>query len=199
MKNLKQQFKEFKDNTPKHIQWILLGAAFVVVIILLALLLGHKSNNTPTEKMNENLSFEVDPQSVDLTSIEVGKTENENITVSVSAPVIIKDIDIKADGIKTTDNCRDGATDLCIIKVIYKPTFVQKETEATLKINWYVESQPELVKTQEVVVKYSSWKKEEPKKVEPVVEKKPVVAQKPVVIEPEEDEEESKKSVERKR
>ncbi len=190
MKNLKQQFKEFKDNTPKHIQWILLGAAFVVVIILLALLLGHKSNNTPTEKMNENLSFEVDPQSVDLTGIEVGKTENESITVSVSAPVIIKDIDIKADGIKTTDNCRDGATDLCIIKVIYKPTFVQKETEATLKINWYVESQPELVKTQEVVVKYSSWKKEEPKKVEPVVEKKPVVAPKPVVIEPEEDEEE---------
>ncbi len=190
MKNLKQQFKEFKDNTPKHIQWILLGAAFVVVIILLALLLGHKSNNTPTEKMNENLSFEVEPQSVDLTSIEVGKTENENITVSVSAPVIIKDIDIKADGIKTTDNCRDGATDLCIIKVIYKPTFVQKETEATLKINWYVESQPEIVKTQEVVVKYSSWKKEEPKKVEPVVGKKPVVAPKPVVIEPEEDEEE---------
>ena len=197
MKNLKQQFKEFKDNTPKHIQWILLGAAFVVVIILLALLLGHKSNNTPTEKMNENLSFEVDPQSVDLTGIEVGKTENESITVSVSAPVIIKDIDIKADGIKTTDNCRDGATDLCIIKVIYKPTFVQKETEATLKINWYVESQPELVKTQEVVVKYSSWKKEEPKKVEPVVEKKPVVAQKPVVIEPEEDEEEPQPIIEK--
>lgn len=197
MKNLKQQFKEFKDNTPKHIQWILLGAAFVVVIILLALLLGHKSNNTPTEKMNENLSFEADPQSVDLTGIEVGKTENENITVSVSAPVIIKDIDIKADGIKTTDNCRDGATDLCIIKVIYKPMFVQKETEATLKINWYVESQPEIVKTQEVVVKYSSWKKEEPKKVEPVVEKKPVVAPKPVVIEPEEDEEEPQPIIEK--
>ena len=184
MKNLKQQFKEFKNNTPKHIQWILLGAAFVVVIILLALLLGHKSNNTPTEKMNENLSFDVDPQSVDLSNVEVGKTENESITVSVSAPVIIKDIDIKADGIKTTDNCRDGATDLCIIKVIYKPTIVQKETNATLKINWYIESQPELVKTQEVVVKYSSWKKEEPKKVEPVVQPKPVV------VEPEEADEE---------
>jgi len=190
MKNLKQQFKEFKNNTPKHIQWILLGAAFIVVIILLALLLGHKSNNTPTEKMNENVSFDTDPQFVDLTEVEIGKSDSESITVSVNAPVIIKDIDIKADGIKTTDNCRDGATDLCIIKVIYKPTVVQKESEAILKINWYVESQPELVKNQEVVVKYSSWKKEEPKKVEPVIEKKPVVQPKPVIIEPEEDEEE---------
>ena len=127
MKNLKQQFKEFRDTTPKHIQWILLGAAFVVVIILLFLLLGHKSDNTPTEKMNENISLSVDPQMVDLTEIEVGKSDDESVTVSASAPVIIKDIDIKADGIKTTDTCSDGATDLCIIKVIYKPTLVQKE------------------------------------------------------------------------
>lgn len=175
MKNLKQQFKEFRDTTPKHIQWILLGAAFIVVIILLFLLLGHKSDNTPTEKMNESVSFAVDPQLIDLTEVEVGKSYSESITVSASAPVVIKDIDIKADGIKTTDNCRDGATDLCIIKVIYKPTLVQKESEATLTINWHIESQPELIKTQEVSVKYSSWKKEEPKKVEPVVEKKPVV------------------------
>ncbi len=191
MKNLKQQFKELRTNTPKHVQWILLGAAFIVVIILLFLLLGHKSDNTQIKEMNENVSFSVDPQIVDLTETEVGKSNDESITVSVTVPVIIKDIDIKADGIKTTDNCRDSATDLCIIKIIYKPTLVQKESEATLKINWHIESQPELIKTQEVVVKYSSWKKEEPKKVEPVIEKKPVVAPKPVVIEePEEEDEE---------
>lgn len=178
MKNLKQQLKEFRDTTPKHIQWILLGAAFVVVIILLVLLLGSKSNNTSTEKMNENVFFDINTQMIDLTKTEVGNTASESISVTSSAPVIIKDIDINVDAIKTTDTCSDGTTQSCIIKVIYKPTIVQKESEATLKINWYVESQPEIVKTQEVVVKYSSWKKEEPKKVEPVV------------VEPEEQDEE---------
>ena len=57
--------------------------------------------------------------------------------------------------------------------------------DATLKINWHVESQPEIVKTATVDVKYSSWKKEE-KKPEPVIEKKPVVVEKPKIVEKEE-------------
>ena len=79
MKNLKQQFEELKNNTPKHVQWILLGAAFVVVIILLVLLLGHKSNNVPSENMNENISFRLEPQMIDLTGVEVGSASSDSI------------------------------------------------------------------------------------------------------------------------
>ena len=185
MKNLKQQFEDLKNNTPKHVQWILLGAAFVVVIILLVLLLGHKSNNASDEKMNENVSFTLEPQVIDLTDIEVGSASSDSITVIASAPVIIKEIDIDGKGLTETNNC-DGKTESCLIKVIYKPNAVQKETEATLTVSWYVESQPEIVKTSEVSVKYSAWKKEEPKKVERVVAPKPVVVEQ----EPIEDEEE---------
>jgi len=187
MKNLKQQFEELKNNTPKHVQWILLGAAFVVVIILLVLLLGHKSNNASDEKMNENVSFTLEPQAIDLTDIEVGSASSDSITAIASAPVIIKEIDIEGNGLTETDNC-DGKTESCLIKVIYKPNAVQKEAETTLTVSWYVESQPEIVKTSEVSVKYSAWKKEEPKKVEPVVAPKPVVVE-PETIE-EDDEEE---------
>ena len=187
MKSLKQQFKEFKANTPKHIQWILLGAAFVVVIILLVLLLGHKSDTTSADNMSENVSFTVNPETIDLTGTEVGKSVSKSINVTVNAPVVIKDIDIDVDGMTTTDNC-DNLTDVCIINVIYRPSVVQKESDTILKINWFVESQSEIVKTQEVEVKYSSWKQEE-KKAEPVVEKKPVPAPKPVVIEEDEEDE----------
>ena len=183
MKSLKQQFKDFKTNTPKHIQWILLGTAFVVVIILLVLLLGHKSNNVSADNMNENVSFEVEPKTINLTNVEVGSSSSESINVSVSAPVVIKDIDVDVNGITTTDTC-DNLTDVCIINVTYRPTSVQKESETTLKINWYIESQSEIVKTAEVSVKYSSWKKEE-KKVEPVIEKKPAFIEEIEVIEEE--------------
>ena len=180
MKTLKQQFIEIKSNTPRHIQWILLGAAFVVVIILLALLLGHKSDDANNVNMNENVSFEVEPNVISLTNVEVGKTASETVTVSVNIPVVIDSINIDAEGIRFNDTC-DNLTDFCVINVIYKPNAAQKESDATLKVNWHIESQPEIVKTATVVVKYSAWKQEE-KKPEPVVTP---VAEKQPVAEPE--------------
>ncbi len=185
MKSLKQQFKEFQTTTPKHIQWILLGAAFVVVIILLVLLLGHKSHSTSAEEMNENVYLDVEPQVIDLTNVEIGTSDSKNINVSVNAPVVIDSIHTGVNEIKTTDTC-DNLTDVCIIKVIYRPTVEKKESDTTLKINWYIESQPDIIKTREVSVKYSSWKKEE-KKPEPVIipEPEPIIIEEPEIIEPE--------------
>lgn len=178
MKSLKQQFKELRNNTPKHIQWILLGAAFVVVIILLVLLLGHKSNNTATVNANENISFETQPQTITLTDVEVGASKSDSINITVNTPVVIKDIDIDVDGITTTDNC-DNLTDFCMINVIYRPTMAQDKANATLRISWYIESQPEIIKTHDVSVEYSSWKKD-------VVAPTPIKEPEPVVAEPEE-------------
>lgn len=188
MKSIKQQFIELKNSTPKHIQWILLGAAFVVVIILLVLLLGNKSNTTSENKANENISFDVEPETIQLNEVEVGKSLSKSINITVSAPVVIKSIDVDVDEITTTDDC-DNLTDFCIINVIYRPTQIQNETNTVLKINWYIESQPDIVKTKDVSVSYSAWKKEEkkpepkpepvfvdePETQEPVIEPEPVV------------------------
>ena len=97
MKSIKQQFIELKNSTPKHIQWILLGAAFVVVIILLVLLLGNKSNTTSENKANENISFDVEPETIQLNEVEVGKSLSKSINITVSAPVVIKSIDVDVD------------------------------------------------------------------------------------------------------
>ena len=172
MKNLKQQFIELKNSTPKHTQWILLGAAFVIVTILLVLLLTHKSDNT-IEKSIEDISFAVDPTEVDLTNVEVGSYLSKSVNITVDTPVKIKDIDTGAKDITTTSTC-DKLIDFCTVNIIYRPESVHQETNTTLKINWYVESEPEILKTADVSLTYSSWKKEE-KKAEPVIEPEPVV------------------------
>ncbi len=190
MKSLKQQFIEIKENTPKHIQWILLGAAFVVVIILLVLLLGHKSSdNVANENINENIFMDANPKTIDLTETEVGKSISDSISLTVNAPVMIKSIDINTPDITETNNCDDKVSDYCMIKVIYKPRSEQPESNATLTVNWYIESQPEIVKSQTVDIKYSSWKKPEPKpepRPEPKPEPRPEPQPEPVaVVEPE--------------
>ena len=46
MNKLKQQFLNMRDSTPKQVQWLLLGATFVVVLILLTLLLTGTKNKS---------------------------------------------------------------------------------------------------------------------------------------------------------
>ena len=186
MKNIKQQFKEFRASTPKHIQWLLLAAAFIVVIILLTLVLGKKSYKTDAIA-DTPVDFKISSSDVDLTDVEVGSSRNESVTISVNTPVTIKSISVPVTEITTTNNCED-LTDTCIINLIYKPTAVQKESNAILKITWHLESQPTILNTEEVSVSYSSWKKEE-KKPEPIVEpeppEEPIVKPEPPVEKPE--------------
>ena len=201
MTSIKQQFKDFRSSTPKYIQWLLLGAAFVVVIILLSLILNKKSDtNKQIAVANQEIEFDIKPDSISLKDILVGKSANEEITISVNAPVEIKQIQIlnaenkEIADITTTNNC-DNVTSSCIINVIYKPKSEQHETDATLNITWNDSTQPEIEQLSTVSITYSAKEevKEEPKP-EPVVEPEPapVVEPEPVaepepepVIEPE--------------
>ena len=176
MKTLKEQFSEFRSTTPKYVQWLLLLAAFVIVIILLTLVLGHKSKNTgSTEKIakvEENVSFDVDPTSIELLDVMVDNYDSESISVSVNMPVSIDSIEI--DGPKDltkTDTC-DNLTDYCLINVIYRPTVSRDLSTATLTITWHLVSQPEIIQTTEIPIKYSAIAKPEP---EPIVESEPVI------------------------
>jgi type IV secretory pathway VirB10-like protein len=186
MKDIKQQFKEFRASTPKHIQWLFLVAAFLVVVILLTLLLGDKSEKEATIE-NTPVDFKITPKQIDLTDIEVGSSENESINISVNTPVIVKSINVPVKAITTTDTCED-LSDKCIINVIYKPTTVQQKSDTTLTITWYVETQPEILNTEEISITYSSWKEEEPISVpEPPVEtipEPPVSVPEPPVEDP---------------
>ena len=77
MKNIKQQFVDFRANTPKHVQWLLMGVAFLVVIILLTLLLTNKSKTSEeVTVVNQPVSFEIDPEQVKLYDVKVGEAKS---------------------------------------------------------------------------------------------------------------------------
>ena len=187
MKNFKQQFQDFRNNTPKRVQWLLLAAAFIVVIILLTLIFSKKTNNDKVvyEITNTAVDFKVEPTKITFKDVTVGSSKNANINISVNTPVIIQDINIDVEDMTTTNNC-DDLTEFCMINVIYKPTKAQQESESVLKITWHVESEPDMLKTEEVSVTYSS--KNEEKKPEPIVE--PITEPEPIaepepIVEPE--------------
>ncbi len=196
MKNIKQQILDFRSTTPKYLQWLLLGAAFVVVIILLTLVIGKKSNNTTVSEANQQITFDIEPESIEFTDIFVGQSDNQTLNISVNAPVVVQDIKVLSnDGLEisdftTTNDCAD-LTESCIVNVIYKPKSVQKTANAKLTITWYSEDQEDISQTETVSVSYSA--KEEPKpepvvepEPEPIIEPEPVVEPEPEpIVEPE--------------
>ncbi len=170
MKNIKQYFTEFRSTTPKHVQWLLLGAAFVIVIVLIVLLFSGKSgDNDRIEDANEVISFAVEPEKIDFVGTFVGESKSQSLNITVNTPVVLDGITIDSDDITTMNNC-DNLTSSCLVNVVYKPTVERVESESTLKITWHVMSQKDIIKTYTVPVVYSAI--EEPK---PIIEEEIVV------------------------
>ena len=182
IQKIKQQLKDFRTTTPKHIQWLLLGAAFVIVVILLTLVLTRKSNdNKKIESATQQVSFDVTPTSIDLTDTFVGDTQNQNVTVTVNTPVVLDTISVDESDITTTNNC-DNLIDSCIINVIYKPETKKSESETTLKITWHVLSQQDILQTFEIPMVYSAIEKEKPVVEQKIIEEKVVEKVEPMPV-----------------
>lgn len=181
MKNIKQQFENFRQNTPRHVQWLLLGAAFVIVIILLTLLLTHKSKNTEKlEQIDANLKYS--PQSIMFNNVFVGERKTEMIDVSANRDIFVENIDIHADGFTVVSDCEEELIKSCTIYVNYEPTVVQEKTTTNVVITWHIKNQDEIKKTAKISVTYNAQKMAEPKPVEkpkPIVEPEPVVEPEP--------------------
>ena len=96
MNKLKQRFAELRKNTPKRVQWLLLGAAFIVVLILLTLLLTN-GNDQETISTDDAVPLEliVSPDTIDWADVIVGQSKKQSIKVSASAPVRVTDITIE--------------------------------------------------------------------------------------------------------
>ena len=184
MKYIREQYDDFRNNTPAYAQWLLLGAAFLIVIILLTLVLSHRSKNTETIKAaNKPITFDVNPKNISFDNVKVGESERAKINVSISEPVIIESVKISDKDFTESDNCIYDTVDNCTINLGYTPTASHSQTKTTLVITWYTESDEDTVKTVEVPVVFSAF--EEVKKVvepkpEPKPEQKPVKKPEPV-------------------
>ena len=67
MKYIKEQYDDFRSNTPTYVQWLLLGVAFLIVIILLTLLLSGKSKKEDEiQPVNQHIEFNVSSKILDV-------------------------------------------------------------------------------------------------------------------------------------
>ena len=186
MNKLKQQFSDLRKNTPKHIQWLLLAAAFIVVLILLTLLLTKKEENKIENVDDVAIILNIVPDSIEMTNVTVGDTDNETIKISASDAVKIMDVRIseEAKGLTQKNTCTTGITidsnTSCSIDLTYKPTTYEDAHAAALYIDWRAASNPDIMKNTEKVVLVLGAKKVELPEPEP----EPIIAEPEPVKEP---------------
>ena len=203
MGKIAQQFADLKKSTPKHIQWILMIAAFVVVVVLIVLLSGKKK--TPDiqvigtgDDTIPQIQFDPKNASFDWEKTKVGETQTADIDVSANTAVRITDVkvnlakgDEKSAGISAVETCTNEQIVVsdevsCTITIKYEPTATLEKTDATVTVTWHPLLDETIEKTENaatIVIAATADKKD----AAPVVETQEVV---PIVPEEDEDAEE---------
>lgn len=146
MSKIKQQFSDLRKTTPKHVQWLLLAAAFVIVLILLTLLVGgwRKKAEDIKEPNDSKLQLFVDPTgTLDWSDTPVDATRTEEYIITASAPVkILKPrLNSNIDGLSISEQCSTDTLIIdkdhgCRITVKYAPTADMAPTGASLFVDW---------------------------------------------------------------
>ena len=160
MENIKKQFSDLRKSTPKHIQWLLLAAAFVVVLILLTLLFTQKEKEEIKNSEELKITLNISPDSINWADTKIGEKEEQTIKVSSSAPAKILDIHWQKNinGLSNVpqETCtRKGQVDLnnsCTIIVDYQPTEEIKTETVELYIDWRGINEPDAIKTTSKVI-----------------------------------------------
>ena len=169
MSKLKQQFSELRKTTPKYIQWLLLAAAFIVVLILLTLLITGSKNKAHQVQSKKDIPLQmvlfqsgdndnnVKPHEwtkewtndiLDWSNVVVGTTKTETINVRTNAPAKVKvSANKKVAGFTLTTTCTDAAVIhdkvSCNIYLKYAPTIAMKNDTVVLSVYWRAEKEPE--------------------------------------------------------
>ena len=148
MSKIKQQFLNMRNATPKHIQWLLLGAAFIVVLILLTLLVtGNKPKSTAKIKDEVQVKITLSENTIDWASVRVGTKKTETISVKTTAPAKVSMAQNKSvDGFKAKTTCTDAAIInskiSCNIFLEYEPTVAAKPETVVLSVSYRGETEP---------------------------------------------------------
>ena len=153
MSKLKQQFLNMRDSTPKHIQWLLLGAAFIVVLILLTLLItGHHNKAKANKHEDIPINITLSTDTVDWANSVVGKKELETISVHSTAPTKVSMGQNKTvNGFSAKTTCTNAVVVndkiSCNVFLEYTPTVASKPETLTLSIYYRGEHEPEEMKS----------------------------------------------------
>ena len=147
-----------RDTTPKHVQWLLLGATFIVVLILLTLLIGAHRNKQPKRTIEDTpVNITLSADTVNWADVTVGTKESKTISVRATAPAKVSMGQNKTvDGFTAKTTCTDvaviNAKISCNVFLEYAPTVAAKPETLTLSIYYRGESEPEEMKSAEKIV-----------------------------------------------
>ena len=195
MSGIKQQITEIRKTTPKHIQWILMVAAFIVVLVLLILLLGGSGKSSGVQKTADEAPIKLivaatppedwTENTLTWTDVTVGTTKEIQLNVKATAPVKIKDVRYhdQIAGLDIKETCKKMAeinqVTGCNITLKYAPTVAMDSKTLALFIDWHDANQPEKMSTAEkLILVLSSVAPEIKQPAEPTPEPEP--APKPV-------------------
>lgn len=201
MKKIKKAFSNWRENTPKKMQWVLLALAFVVVLIMLTLLF---TNNKDDKVINiveaKPINLIINPDTISWADVMVDDIKEQKITVSATgkAKVMSLQWDNDINGLDVTSDCdRVGDIDTtaeCVITVNYAPTAAMTAEASIIYIDWRGSDEPEKMKKTEKYIMVlgavePKEEKSEPIIVEKIVEKIVEVPVAPVQEETDEEEE----------
>lgn len=167
MSGIKQQISQMRKSTPKSVQWLLLGVAFVVVLILMTMLIGGRGKSKDIQADDTPINLIITPEtgitdwsneSINWANTKVGDKKKATLKVSATAPVKIMAVRYHKEiaGFEFKTACHqlayiDGNIS-CTLFLDYVPTTAMDTETTSLFIDWRGASQPDAMKKTDKVV-----------------------------------------------
>ena len=163
---------------PRHVLWIVLFAAFLVVVILLVILLRGDSKDKAPEKPDVVLTLVTDPGEIDWSDMPIGEKQTQTIKISANDFAMIPNVKLseKISGLDINTTCTNmgeiSPEIPCSAELSWKPESAIEKTGVKILVDYYPSSaEAKMAKTAEIPVLISTKKIETPK---PVIEEKPI-------------------------
>ena len=150
MANIKEQISDFRKSTPKHIQWLLLAAAFIVVLILLTLLFTSRKD-TQIIKDEEGSATEISflPVMLDFGKTPVGEIKTSDVAISANNAIKVLAVNYaeKVDGFELKQSCEglekiETRPTKCMY-VTYAPKKPMADKKIILTVSWRLQNAPD--------------------------------------------------------
>lgn len=167
MSGIKQQISQMRKSTPKSVQWLLLGVAFVVVLVLMTMLIGGRGKSKDIQADDAPINLIITPEtgitdwsneSINWANTKVGDKKKATLKVSATAPVKIMAVRYHKEiaGFEFKTACHqlayiDGNIS-CTLFLDYVPTTAMDTETTSLFIDWRGASQPDAMKKTDKVV-----------------------------------------------
>ena len=94
---IKDKIKETFESTPQAVRWMLLVAAFVVVLILLFLLVGRSRpvNNPTVVHQNRDVTLMITPNNVDFSKTPIGTKRSQVFRINATYDAIVDSVSVQ--------------------------------------------------------------------------------------------------------